>query len=216
MMTRAQLKYEIYQRLMKSAATKGFYTDDKCNSALQESLDYIAGHMFLNDEGWLHKLKMFDTEPNMTAFPIPKDMAMIVEVRFRVGNVYIPVLYDQDFGNIQWGQSSGVVQFPSKYRVVDNTIYFNPPVATGGSQTMQIEYMAYPRRLQDDGDFLASQFDRAMCWYAIYRSCSALCSWIQQYTKPWEKEESQWYDMAMNIISMRNQQSTPIRDFSGY
>lgn len=216
MITRAMIKGEIYEKLNKSAATKGFYTDTKVNLAIQECVDYIAGKMFLQDEGWLHKLKNFDTSANLVSFPIPPDMAMVVEVRYLVGNIYIPLIYDQDFGNSQWAQSSGVVQFPSKYRMVDNTFYFNPPIGVGGAKNLQIEYMAYPKRLQNDSDFLASQFDRSMYYYIIYRSCSVLAGNIAQFGKAWSEQEYQWFEQMLNIISKRNMQTTPIQEFQGY
>lgn len=216
MITRGQIKFEIWEKLNKSAQTKGFYTDSKVNLAIQESIDYVASMMFLHDEGWLHKIDYLDTQSNQLAIPIPQHIAMIAELRYLVGNVYLPLMYDQDYGNAQWSGASGATQFPSRYRIVDNQIYFNPALGVGGSKFLQVEYMAYPKRLQQDSDFLESQFDRSMYYYIIYRSCSILASNIAQFAKPWKEEEAQWYNNMASIITTRNQQSTPIKDFEGF
>lgn len=214
MITRSQIKYEIWTRLNKTAATKGFYADAKVNSVVQESIDFVATEMFLADEGWNHKMVLMDTVTNQVAVPVPPDMAMIAEVRYLVGSCYIPLQYDQQFGEAQWGSTAGVVQFPSKWRLVDNNIYFNPALSIGGKGYLQVEYNSYPRRLQKDSDFLESQFDRSMFWWIVYHSCVVLTASVKMSTD-WPAQESLWYNKMVAIIGMRNRQVIPIRDFDG-
>jgi len=213
--TRSQIKYEIYTRLNKTAATKGFYSDEKANSAIQEAIDYIATKCFLADEGWNHKLLYFDTQANMVSLPIPADMIMIHEVRYLVGNVYIPLTYDQQFGEAQWAGQSGVIQFPSRYKLIDNQIYFNPALSVGGPQYLQIEFTNYPRRLQKDSDFVESQFDRSMYWFCVYHSMVILTTGVQMNTD-WPAQEGKWLQAMTDVINMRTRQAIPIRDFDGF
>lgn len=213
MITRGQLKCSVYEKLNKSATTKGFYTDSKVNLAIQECLDFIAAHMFLADDGWQHKIQYFDTVANQVTVPLPPHMTMILEVRYMNGNVYYPLAYDQDFENAQWAGSSGAVQLPWKYRLVDNALYFNPPLAVGGTAYLQIEYAAYPRKLLKDSDFVESQFDRSMFHYCVYRACSVLAGNVGQFSKAWKEEEAQWFKAMQDIIYMRNAQATPIKDW---
>lgn len=216
MITRAEVKYEVWQKLNKSATTKGFYTEEKVNSAVQECLDYIATHMMIADDGWNHKIDYLDTQANQISVDIPPHMAMLLEVRYLVGNIYQPLMYEQNFGNSEWSGPSGVIQYPSRFRMVDNALYFNPALGSGGAKYLQIEYVAYPRRLQTDADFLESQFDRSMFWYTVYRSCSILAGNVGQFEKPWREEEAQWFNAMQQIIVARNRQSTAIKDFTGF
>lgn len=214
--TRAQLKSDIYEKLMKAPGARGFYTDTKANSAIQEAMDYVATEMFLADEGWNHKIDYLDTVANVVKVDLLPHMSMVMEVRYLIGNTYMPLLYDQDYGNTQWSDNSGLVQFPARYRIIDNALYFNPAIGVGGANYLMIEYVAYPKKFLNDTDFMDSQFDRAMYWFMVYKTCSVLVSNVQQFNRPWAQEEQQWYQKALDIIVKRNQTSTPIGDFEGF
>ncbi len=213
--TRGQLKFDILSRLQKSSLTKGYYTDDKINSVIRESQDYIATEMFLADEGWMHKIDIVDTPSSMVTYPFPSHWAMIAEVRYLVGNVFVPMDYDQEQGQSQWSGSSGVVQSPSRYRIVDNQLYFNPAIGPGGAQTMMVEYFAYPRRLASDNDFLESEFDNCMYWFMVYECARMLAGQLQQSNDNWGTERDKWYNRMLAIINMRTRQCIPVRDFDG-
>ena len=213
--TRGEIKYEVLLRLQKSAVTKGFYTDSKINSVIQEAQDYVATEMFLADEGWNHKLGYLDVPANSVSIPLPADMAMIAQVRYLIANTYVPLTYDQEWDSAQWGGASGIVQAPSSYRLVDNNLYFNPAIGAGGANYLQIEYFAYPRRLANDKDFIESSFDRSMVWFIVYHSCNMLAGQLQQTISDWDKQEQKWLGRMKDIISMRTRQCVPIGEFEG-
>lgn len=212
--TRASIKFEILTRLNKSAAYKGFYTDQKLNSVIQECLDYISTEMFLADEGWNHKIDFVDTTAGQVALPVLPHWAMIADVRYLLGDTYEPMTYDQAQTAAQVGPTSGLTNFPSTYRIVDNQLYFNPPIAVGGAKYLQVEYFAYPRRLQKDSDFLDSQFDRSMFWAIIYMSCAKLPGQMEQATQL-SADADGWMQRMRDIIAMRTRQSIPIQNFEG-
>jgi hypothetical protein len=214
MITRSQIKYEIWTHLNKSVATKGFYTDEKVNSAVQQCLDAVAVQMFLADEGWNHKLTSITTVANQVTVPVPSDLAMILEVRYLIGTMYVPMGYDQQWGQSQWALSSGASQYPGSYRLVDNAIYFNPPLTSGGTDFLQIEYAAYPTSLKKDSQAVPSQFDRAMFWWTVFHSCVVLTTGVKMSTD-WPQQETFWWQNMVNMIGMRTRQSIPIRDFMG-
>lgn len=214
--TRAEIKYEIWTRLNKTATSPGFYTSDKLDAVIRECLDYITTEMMLADEGWVHKIDYFDTVANQVTVPVPPHMSMISEVRYLVGNIYTPLQYDQQWGEAQWSGASGVVQFPSRYKIVDNMLYFNPALGVGGPQYLQVEYMAYPPKMRKDSDVVPSQFDRTMFWYTIYRSCNLLAGQVQQTQDDWVQHEAMWGQRMRDLIGMRTRQAIPIRDFDGF
>ncbi len=216
MITRAEIKYQIWTRLNKSPSNPGFYTENKINSVIQESIDFIAAEQMLADEGFCHKMELLNTVSGMTDLAIPNDVAMIIELRYLINDVFYPMAYDQQFGQLQWASGSGVVQqYPGSYRIVDNNFHFNPPLGVGGVGFAQLEFMAYPRRFTKDSDVLAGQFDRAMYWFIIYKSCNLLAGQVQQTVDDWQTNEGLWYGKAMQMINMRTRQVIPVRDFDG-
>jgi hypothetical protein len=214
MITRGQIMNEIWTRLSKTAATPGFYTALKVQSVIQESVDFLAAEQILADEGYCHKLDYLAPAPGATAIAIPADVAQVLELRYLVGNVYIPMKYDQAWQEARWAGSSGVVQSPDHYSIVDNNFYFSPPIGVGGLNYLQLEYMAYPRRFRLDSDVLPTQFDRAMFWFIVYNSCSLLDTQVSQSLN-WDKTAQMWYQKAINTINMRTRQSIPIKNFEG-
>lgn len=214
--TRGQIKNDIYLRLNKSATTRGFYTDDKANSVVQESLDYLTTEMMLEDEGFVHKLDYVTVPANCVTVPMRAHWAMINEVRYLNGNTYAPLGYDQKFGAATWSEASGVVQSPSTYSIIDNMFYFTPAIGVGGTDYLQVEYMAYPPAIRKDGDVLGAQFDRCMYWFTVYHSCVLLTGQVQQSGTDWPTQRDVWYARAKDLISMRTRECVPIRDFAGY
>lgn len=217
MITRSQIKYEILTRLNKSAANPGFYTDAKMDSVIQEAVDFLTAESMLADEGFTHKLEQLTTTSGMVSLAIPFDMAMLLEVSYLVGDIYAPMTYDQQWGQAQWASSSGAVQqYPARYKLVDNMLYFNPPLGQGGQNYLQIEFMAYPRRMMKDSDVLPGQFDRCMFYYIIYRACNLLAGQVQQTVDDWQQNEALWYAKALQMINLRTRQVIPVRAFEGY
>lgn len=214
MITRGQIMYEIWTRLNKTATTPGFYTEAKVRSVIQESVDFLAAEQILADEGYCHKLDYLSPAPGAVSLAIPGDVAQILELRYLIGNVYIPMQYDQKWQEAKWAGSSGVVQSPDHYSIIDNNFFFEPPIGVGGLNYLQLEYMAYPRRFHKDSDVLPVQFDRAMFWFIVYNSCSLLDSQLSQ-TLNWGGTAQAWYQKAINTINMRTRQSIPIRNFEG-
>ncbi len=215
MFTKGEVKNLIFQRLNKSPATPGFYTQEKVSSAIQEALDFVAAEMFIADQGFMKKLDYLDVEANQITIPVPPHMEIIDEVRYLVGSVYIPLAYDSQWATPQWSPTTGATDLPGSYRIVDNRFYFAPPLATGGTAALQIEYQRYPSILRNDAQQIDPQFSRAMIWFAVYRACSILASAMKQETKPWRVEEKIWYDKMLQIVNQRNAQSIPIREFQG-
>lgn len=215
-LTRGELKGKILRLLMKSAKYPGFYDDDRINDAIEEALDFVATEMFLANEGWQTKIMYLSTEPGQVTIDVPVAASMIKEVRYLFGTVYVRMAYDDASEMDQYQDTSGVRQFAYMYRIVDNQLYFNPPMAQGGENNIMLEYMAYPKRLQNDTDFLESHFDNAMNHYVKYHAASVLAASIEKFVVSWSGIQDSWYTKMRDIVIKRNLQSTPIREFNGY
>lgn len=215
MITRGELKGKILRVFNKTPRFQGAYSDAKIADAVEEAMDFIAVEMFLNDEGWLTKLVMLDTVANQISVDLPPTVAMIKEVRILCGDRYSVVTYDAANDADQTTSAAGGPQNGLSYRLIDNALYFNPPLTEGAVNGIQIEHMSYPRRLQDDNEFLESQFDYSMQHFLKYRAASILAATTEKMMVSWSSLEANWYDKMQAIVVKRNQQSQPIRDFEG-
>lgn len=139
MITRDEIKGRMLRYLNKTPSNQGFYANDKIIDAIQEAMTYIATEMFLANEGWQTKVQFLDTATNQTTVEIPPHMAMINEVRYKVGNLFVPLVYDDANGQAQWADDGGVTQFAATYRVIDNAFVFNPALAEGGTGYLMVE-----------------------------------------------------------------------------
>lgn len=216
MYDRAAIRNQIYLTLNKSPATKGFYTDNRCNAAIQEALDFVASEMFLYDEGFQKKLEYLDVAANTITIPIPVHYEFIQEVRYLVGNVYTPLMYDSNWGGAEWSSQSGATGLPGTYRIVDNSFYFSPPIGVGGPKFLQVEIMRYPSILRNDAQQIDPQFARGMVYFIQYRAATIMANSFGMTACPWAPTETLWYQKMLEVIQKRNAQSTFIRDFSGF
>lgn len=215
MISRGELKGQIYRLLMKTAKYPGFYKEEKVDDALQEAIDFVATEMFLSGEGWLRRMRHFTTTAGTKTIDIPRDIAMIHEVRYLFGDTYLPIIYDGGVESRQVSDSEGSRQYIGSYRIVDNAFYFNPPLAEGGTDYLQVEFVAFPKRLQSDQDFMDGQFNHCMNHFIKYRTATILASSIEKMVIPWAGLEQSWYEKMLAIVNKRNMQSTRIREYEG-
>jgi hypothetical protein len=215
-MSRGELKGKVLRLLMKTAQYPGFYKDETINDAIDEAMDFVATEMFIADEGWQAKIMPFDTVAGQIKVDLPEGFAMIKEVRYLYADLYIPMVYDDGSKEVQYANDSGVRQWAYSYRIVDNAIWFNPPMADGGTDYLQIEYMGYPKKMQSDSDFMESHFDNAMQHFMKYRVASILAASIEKFVVPWAGLEQDWFKKMRDIVVKRNMQATAIKEFAGY
>ncbi len=216
MFDRAALRHDILNILNKSPKVPGFYTESKVNMAIQKALDYAATQMMIYDGGFLKKIDYIDVAADQLTIPLPPYMEFIEEVRYLVGNVYTPLLYDSNWNTAEWSPNSGATSLPSRYRIVDNQFYFNPPIGAGGPKFLQVEYQRFPSIMRDDAQQLDPQFSRATVNFCIYNAATALANMYGIDNVTWGASEAMWFDQMMMLLTKRSAQSRPIADFAGY
>ena len=215
MITKGQLKAQILRMLNKTSKYKGAYTDEKLDDAIEDCMDYLSVEQGMANEGWRTKIQTFTTIDSQISVEIPSDYMLINQVRYRVGDEFIPLVYDQDREYPQAAGDSAYTQFPSRYRIVDNAIYFNPALAQGGTDYLQVEYTSYPHLAKNDLDTIPGEFDKAMGHFIKFRAASYLASSVGKVQKEWVAFETQWYNQVLKIINKRNNVTQRIRDFEG-
>jgi hypothetical protein len=172
--------------------------------------------MFLAGEGWQDKMKFVTTVAGQVTVPVTPDMAMIKEVRFLFGGIYVPMVYDDANRQPQTNPSENTAAYPpARYRIVDNQFYFNPPLFEGGTDYLQIEYMSYPKRVADDHDVIEGQFYKPFQHWAVYWCASRLVAGIGKPDPDWGRQEAAWYLKIKAVIDKRNMQTTVMREFEG-
>lgn len=215
-LSRGELKGQVLRLLMKTAQYPGFYTDALINDALQEAFDFVAVEMFIAGEGWTDKIAYYDTTAGQLAVPIRESMAMLREVRYLYGDIYIPMTYDTENSQKQYAETSGVRQYAYTYRIVDNQLFFNPCLAEGGTKYLQIEYTDFPKSLMSDDDQIEPQFNRAFTNFIKYRTASILAASVEKFVIPWQAIENSWYMKMKEVVVKRNLQATQVREFGDY
>lgn len=211
--TLGELKGKVLRLLNKTASNPGFYTDAKISDAIEEAMDYVAVEMFLADEGWQKKQWPLDTESGQISLDLPEDLAMIDWVGYKIGDTYVEMIYDQGNKGGQLTTDTAARQDGYVYGILDNALYFNPPLAEGNTAGILIRGQAFPQRLLDDQDFIEAHFNKAMQHFIKYKTASILASSVEKSSRPWAPEEAQWYGQMQAMIVQRNKQSQPIRDF---
>lgn len=214
-LSRGELKGKILRMFHKTPQNPGPYSDGKLNDAVEEALDYVATEMFLADEGWQKKLRYFTTTAGTNKVDIPPDIGMINSVRYRVGDDYVPLDYAPSGDLARPAKDSGARQTASHYEIVDNAIVFRPALSDGGTDFLEIEHMAYPRKMKRDEETIEPHFDACMLHFVKYKAASILASTVEKFTRTWAAEEAQWYQKMIDIVNKRNSRSMPIREYEG-
>lgn len=215
MLTRGEIAGRILRLVNKTAAVPGFYTPQKINDSIEEALDFLAVEMFLAGEGWQDKMKFFTTVAGQITLPITGDVAMIKEVRYLFGGEYLPLVYDDGSRQSQVQPTSGIAQYPGSYRIVDNQLYFNPPLMEGGTDYIQLEYTTFPKRVANDSDVIEGHLWKPFIHWVTYWCATRLVSGLGKAMPDWAKQESLWYGKVQAVIVKRNLQTTFIREFNG-
>jgi hypothetical protein len=216
--TRGELKTNIYLQLGKTATNPGFFTSAKVEKAIEEAMDFVAEEMMDADEGWAVELVYASPAAGAASLDLgalDADIAMIREVRYKVGDVYVRMEYDSAAGADQVSSDSDARQGPGTYRTVGNSLVFNPALAEGGTNQIQIEAQMWPTYAAGDGSDLPASFQRATWHFMKYKACSILASSIEKMSRPWAQEEAQWFDKMQRVLVKRNQQTTRIKEFEG-
>ncbi len=211
--TLTQMSDLILDQLNKSSSYPGFYTPTKVTNAINEALAFIAVNMFVAGDGWLTGYSYLTTVTGDTTAAIPVTVALIREIRYKVGDIYLPMTYDDQSGDASY-VGSGVQQSRGyRYRLMGNSIVFDPPLGEGGTNSLQIEGVSYPTALSSGSDPINQQFDTACMMYCKYKACSIMAGGLEKEARTWSQEEDQWYDLMMTIVTRRNLKSTTLREF---
>ena len=197
--------------MQKNPGYNGFYTDEKCALAIQESIDFVASKMAIAGGGLMKRVAYIDTNATDAMYPLPSDCSLIDVVRYKSSDTYIPVEYADDSMTPQVASTSAT-QFPTKYRLIGQNIFFNPQATTVGTAYLQIEYMGYPVFLLDDDQKIDEEIDRAMCWYIKYRAASTLVVNNGGFPR-WGTLEDQWEKQVDLIIHKRIRKPRYVKEF---
>lgn len=206
-----QLKFDVLTLVNKSASLKGFYTDEKMELGARDGLAMIAVEMFIGGQGWQDKARNLTVEEGMVSVDLPADICFINQVRFLFGNVYYPMMYDNQRQNAQVEPGTGVNFIPPTYRILNNAIWFNPALSQGG--TLQLEYTTYIRNMENDADVFPANLDISMYQFLFYHVASFCVASVGKADPEWQRWENYWYNQMRLVITKRNNQIAYIKEF---
>lgn len=211
-----ELSAQVLELLQKSPGHSGYFTDTKVLRAIQEGFDFCATWMFdAATGGWHDEIRYLDTAAGMASLEMPDDLAILKVLRYKINNLYVPVYYSPDDESPQTDPSDTDGNAPSRFRLLGQKIYFNPPLQEGGSKYLQLEGSYYPPEFQSAMDIIPSKWHRAFRHYIKYRSASILVSGLKDFNRPWAKEEDEWTMVIQAVIDKRVNRTGYIREFEG-
>jgi hypothetical protein len=211
MRTLAEIKANILEKVNKSPNYQGYFTDAKIKAMVNEALDYVAVDMFEAGEGWLREIRYLDWQANTRVLEIPSDVAIINNIRWKVGDTYYPLKFDIAETSVQAVKGTGNT-VPTAYRIVQNKIYLNPEPSDSGTAQIEIEFSRYPDRLLSLQQKVMADFDNAMLHWISYYCVNTLISGAGGQP-PYRQNEAQWYSQMTKVINLRNRVKKTVQDF---
>ncbi len=209
----ASLKTKILNILQKETSYQGFYTDSKLEQGINESMDYIAARaMHEMGEGWFQELTYITTTAATASYALPSGTALVREVRYLSGDVYIP-LRPIEAVDEAWLPTDVQVAFPWRYELIGGSIVFNPVPSIVGTNYLQLKVTKFPTALATGTDTLPTQFTNALEWYLIYRTASLLVMAVGNPSPEWQQKEGEWYNVMESMITARIKKPKFVKDF---
>lgn len=210
--TLGAIKSSILAILNKESSYQGFYTTTKLNAAVNDSIDWVYANMMFNGQGWNKTIGYLTTAAATPSYSLPTDCAVIDVVRYLVGTTYVVIRYD-DQSDSDFAQASDTTYTPSSYRLVGNTIYFNPIPTNVGTNYVQLEYTKFPSILSNDNDSFDAAFTRGLENYVKWRACSQLVAQVGKPVPEWLEYERQWFSHLKTLVSQRTRQTRFVLPF---
>lgn len=211
------LERDVLELLQKSPGHSGYYTEQKLRTAVQECFDFVSTMMFDAEYGgWLDDIRYITTEDGQAVISIPSDLAQIKVLRYKINQVYVPLVYDKEERTVQTDPSDSTVgQDNVSYRIFGDSIYFNPGLFEGGTNYLQIEGTFYPEKFTSKLDKLGPIWNRCFLNFIKYRSASILVSHKRDWQPPWQRFEQQWEMETRKLIGKRVNTVSTIKEFEG-
>lgn len=200
------LKAKVLAILNKQSGYQGFFTTEKLNDAVNDSIDWCYANMMFVGKGWQSDILYVTTTPATESYTLNPDIVTIDAVRYKVGDTYQILKYD-DGSDSNFATSGQTTGYPSSYRIVDNSIFFNPIPTQVGTDFLQIEFSWFRPDMATDGTVLNSQFTKGLENYIKWRSCSILVSQIGKPNSEWQRFEDEWYTHLKQLASQRVRQT---------
>jgi len=216
MTTRLTLQNQIYEILQKTSSAYGLYTPTKVQQSIDDSLAYISAKMMKNNSGWMNKRALLPVVADNPVVTLPAGCAIVNFLKMRnstSSTVYSPLPYVENYNGSSDTQSST----PVAWRLVNGAIYLEPIPDTADTQGVLCEYTAFPAALVADGTSLDPELDFS-CFvaYAKYRAASQLYAIGSDGSPPWERYESEWAQVVIEMIARRFRVPTALIEFSNY
>lgn len=211
--TVTSLTNKVLTILQKDPLSQGFYTPAKVLQFFNESVDYVMAQMAISETGeWLDAVAYIDTLAGGTSYAIPTGAIMIKTVRYLIGTIYIPLVYDEQHDGPFMAAASGIQQYPTTWRLIGDNIVFNPPLALGGTAFLQVEYIALPAELAQGGN-VADNLNRFFQHFVEYRTASCCASSIGKFNKEWQEQSEEWKDILMRYVNKRVNSMASVKEF---
>lgn len=212
-LTLSNLRSKVLQKLQKETSYQGYFTDSKLDAAINDAIDYVSTFMFFSGQGWLEEVVDVNTVAGTASYAFPTDVVVVDRILYKVGDIYLPVTYDEGREDVFVGTGAGQTSSSFKVQFLGNTILFDPPPETGGTAFLKLFVRKYPDELSAGADELDAQFTRGLSNYIAYRAAAMLAADVGLTPAFFEKYEEQWKERMQMLISSRNRTQNYVQEF---
>lgn len=209
------MKGKILAILNKQSTYQGFFTNEKLNDAINDSMDWVYANMMFVGQGWTKEISYITTTSGVGSYAITADTVTIDVLRYLVGSTYQVIKYDDQSDDTY--TTTETTGYPTSWRLVGNSIVFNPPPTNAGTNFIQLEVSRYLADQTVDGNQLHAMLSKGLENYVKWRACSLLVSQVGKPNADWVKYENQWYGHLLELVSQRVRQVRVMGSFrEGY
>lgn len=200
------IQAKILAILNKQSGYQGVFTQEKLNDAMNDAIDWVYANMMFNGQGWQKDIIYVTTTANTPSYVLNQDIVTIEAVRYKVGESYQVLKYD-DQSDSNFAPSSQTTGYPSSYRILGNSILFNPIPTNVGTDFLQIEFSWFRPDLTGAGTSFNAQISKGLENYVKWRACSMLVSQIGEPDPNWRRYEDEWFSHMKQLVAQRVRQT---------
>jgi hypothetical protein len=211
--TYLDLKNKVLGHLQKETGYQGFFTDQKLQQAINESIDFAESIMFFEGSGWNREVLTIANAANVSNIALPDNIAVLDRILFKSDDgSYYPLVYS-DMKDEGTDSITGVSQ-PYRVSLMKQTLYFEPKLANAGTDNIKIYCRTMSQNLASDSAILDPQFNKTIVNYICFRAAGQLADICGLGPSYFSKREDEWYAAFLRVVGQKNRTVTRVKDFN--
>lgn len=211
--TLLDLKKKVLNHLQKESSYQGFFTDEKLNQAINESIDFAESIMFYEGGGWNREIIDIANSANVTNVALPDNIAVLDRILYKNSDGdYYPLVYSE--AKDEGSEITNTTAQPYRVSLMKQTLYFDPKIEAAGTNNIRIYCRTTSQNLTTDASILDPQFNKSIVNYVCFRAAGQLADVCGLGPSYFRSREDEWYGALLRIVGQKNRTVTRVREFN--